>query len=113
MSVSRPNVAAVPKPIQRYLSLLATYSGLEWENLQLGRLRQSQLEIEKELQHARQIQIDLFPSTFEVDPRLDAYAVNLPSAQVRGDYDDLIRVGPQTVAFVIADARGHGMPAAL
>jgi serine phosphatase RsbU (regulator of sigma subunit) len=111
--ISHPNLPVVPKPIQRYLSLLAGYSALAWDNLQLGSLRQSQVEIEKELQHARQIQIDLFPPTFDVDPRLDAYAVNLPSAKVSGDYYDLIRTGPNTVAFVIADAMGHGMPAAL
>jgi len=111
--LAHPNLPVFPKPIQRYLSLLASYSGLAWDNLHLGRLRQSQLEIEKELQHARQIQIDLFPQTFDVDPRLDAYAVNLPSAKVSGDYYDLIRTGPDTVAFVIADAMGHGMPAAL
>jgi pSer/pThr/pTyr-binding forkhead associated (FHA) protein len=111
--LSHPSPPAVPKPIQRYLSLLASYSGLAWDNLQLGRLRQSQIEIEKELQHARQIQIDLFPPTFDVDPRLDAFAVNLPSAKVSGDYYDLIRTGPDAVAFVIADAMGHGMPAAL
>ena len=76
-------------------------------------MRQEQLVIEKELQQARQIQIDLFPQTFEVDPRLDAFGVNIPSAKVSGDYFDLIRTGPDTVAFVIADAMGHGMPAAL
>ena len=111
--LSRPNMPSVPRPIQRYLSLLASYAGLAWDNLQLGRLRQTQIEIEKELQHARQIQIDLFPHTFEVDDRLDAFGVNLPSAKVSGDYYDLIRTGPDSVAFVIADAMGHGMPAAL
>lgn len=111
--ISRPTTSSVPKPLQRYLGLLASYSGMAYDNLQLGRLRQSQLEIEKELQNARQIQIDLFPPTFDVDPRLDAYAVNLPSAKVSGDYYDLMRIGPDTVAFVIADAMGHGMPAAL
>jgi Stage II sporulation protein E (SpoIIE)/FHA domain len=111
--LAQPNVVPVPKPLQRYLSLLASYSGLAWDNLQLGRLRQEQLEIEKELQQARQIQIDLFPQTFEIDPRLDAFGVNIPSAKVSGDYFDLIRTGPDTVAFVIADAMGHGMPAAL
>jgi serine phosphatase RsbU (regulator of sigma subunit) len=111
--LSRPNLPTVARPIQRYLSLLASYAGLAWDNLQLGHLRESQLEIEKELQHARQIQIDLFPQTFDVHPRLDAFAVNLPSAKVSGDYYDLIRTGPDTVAFVIADAMGHGMPAAL
>src|SRR5207302_9118740 len=108
-----PDMTVVPNSAQRYLSLLASYSGLVWDNLHLGKLRQSQLEIEKELQHARQIQIDLFPPTFEVDARLDVFGVNLPSGRVSGDYYDLIRTGPDTVAFVIADAMGHGMPAAL
>jgi serine phosphatase RsbU (regulator of sigma subunit) len=109
----QPSVATVPPPVLRYLSLLATMAGLVWDNLQLGALRLAQREMEQELHQARQIQIDLFPATFDVDPRLDAYAVNLPSAYVSGDYYDLIRTGPNTVAFVIADAMGHGMPAAL
>lgn len=111
--VSRPALAVVPKPLQRYLSLLTSWTALTWDNLHLGRLRQTTLEIEKELQHARQIQIDLFPATFDVHPQLDAFAVNLPSAKVSGDYYDLIRVGDDMVAFIIADAMGHGMPAAL
>jgi phosphoserine phosphatase RsbU/P len=111
--LSEPNLPMAGKPVQHYLGLLASFSGLAWDNLQLTRLRQSQMEIAKELQNARQIQTDLFPQTFDVDPRLDAYAVNLPSTQVSGDYYDLIRTGPNTVAFVIADAMGHGMPAAL
>jgi len=109
----QPSVAPVPQPILRYLSLLATMAGLVWDNLHLGALRLTQRAMEQELHQARQIQIDLFPATFDVDPRLDAYAVNLPSAYVSGDYYDLIRTGPHTIAFVIADAMGHGMPAAL
>jgi sigma-B regulation protein RsbU (phosphoserine phosphatase) len=108
-----PQQQPVPKPMLRYLSVLAAQAGLMWDNLQLSALRMSQLALEKELAQARQIQIDLFPETFEIDPRLDVFAVNLPSAQVSGDYYDLIRTGPDTVAFVIADAMGHGMPAAL
>ena len=53
------------------------------------------------------------PQTFDLDPRLNGFGVNLPSVHVSGDYYDLIRTGPDTVAFVIADAMGHGMPAAL
>jgi serine phosphatase RsbU (regulator of sigma subunit) len=109
----QPSPMPVPKPTLRYLSLLATMAGLVWDNLHLGELRMARLEMEKELNQARQIQIDLFPATFEVDERLDASAVNLPSAYVSGDYYDLIRTGPDSVAFVIADAMGHGMPAAL
>src|SRR5262249_7592442 len=98
---------------QRYLSLLATQVGLALDNLQLHNLRLAQVAIEKDLAHARQIQIDLFPPTFDVDVRLDAFAVNLPSARVSGDSFDLVRTGPHTVAFVSADVMGHGLGAAL
>lgn len=111
--VVRPSLAPLPKLAQRYLALAANHAGLVWDNLYLSGVQQQQLAMEKELQHARQIQIDLFPQEFDVDPRLDAFAVNLPSAKVSGDYYDLIRTGSHTVAFVIADAMGHGMPAAL
>jgi serine phosphatase RsbU (regulator of sigma subunit) len=109
----QPSVTPVPKPVLRYLSLLAAMAGLVWDNQQLRALRLAQGKMEQELNQARQIQIDLFPPTFEVDPRLDVFAVNLPSAHVSGDYYDLIRTGPHAVAFVVADAMGHGMPAAL
>jgi hypothetical protein len=111
--VQRPRFNPLPSAIQRYLTLLTTHAGLVWDNFQLAELRLAQKAIEHELQQARQIQIDLFPPTFEVDERLGAFAVNLPSVHVSGDYYDLFRTGPDTVAFVVADAMGHGMAAAL
>jgi serine phosphatase RsbU (regulator of sigma subunit) len=111
--VQRPRFNPLPSAIQRYLTLLTTHAGLVWDNFQLAALRIAQKEMEQELRQARQIQIDLFPPTFEVDERLGASAVNLPSVRVSGDYYDLFRTGPDTVAFVVADAMGHGMPAAL
>jgi pSer/pThr/pTyr-binding forkhead associated (FHA) protein len=111
--VQRPRFCPLPSAMQRYLTLLTTYAGLVWDNFQLAALRLAQKEMQQELDQARQIQIDLFPPIFEVDDRLNAFAVNLPSVQVSGDYYDLFRTGPDTVAFVVADAMGHGMPAAL
>jgi serine phosphatase RsbU (regulator of sigma subunit) len=111
--VHRPRLSPLPPEVQRYLSLLVTHVGLVWDNLQLAELRSAQKQFEQELRQARQIQIGLFPPTFEVDPRLNAFAVNLPSVRVSGDYYDLVKTGPNTVAFVIADAMGHGMPAAI
>ena len=108
-----PELNPIPRSTLRYLSVLAALAGMMWDNLRLSVMRLAQIELEKELQQARQIQIDLFPATFELDRRLDVYAVNLPSAQVSGDYYDLMRIGPDAIAFVIADAMGHGMPAAL
>ncbi len=114
--VRSPRIQPSPK-LQHGLTLLATQAGLVWKNLQakeqLVALPHCQRAWERELGQARQIQKELFPTTFDVDARLDAFAVNLPSVQVSGDYYDLLRLGPDTVAFVIADAMGHGMPAAL
>jgi serine phosphatase RsbU (regulator of sigma subunit)/pSer/pThr/pTyr-binding forkhead associated (FHA) protein len=111
--LQQPRSGAMPASLQRYLTLFATHAGLVWENLQVATLRLAQRAFEQELERARQIQTDLFPPTFDVDPRLGAYAVNLPSVRVSGDYYDLFRTGPDTIAFVVADAMGHGMPAAL
>src|SRR5262245_31261958 len=111
--VQGPRYHPLSSAVQRYLSLLTTHAGLVWENFQMVALRLQQQEIMQELRAARQIQIDLFPPTFEVDPRLSAFGVNLPSVHVSGDYYDLFLTGPDTVAFVIADAMGHGLPAAL
>jgi sigma-B regulation protein RsbU (phosphoserine phosphatase) len=111
--VQRPRLSPMPPAMQHYLALLATQAGLVSENLQLAALRLAQKVFEQELRRAREIQIELFPATTDVDPRLDSYAVNLPSVQVSGDYYDLVRTGPDTVAFVVADAMGHGLPAAL
>jgi serine phosphatase RsbU (regulator of sigma subunit) len=109
----RPRLSPLPPEVQRYLGLLVTHAGLVWDNLQLVELRSAQKQFEQELRQARQIQIGLFPPTFEVDPRLNSFAVNLPSVRVSGDYYDLVRIDPNSVAFVIADAMGHGMPAAI
>lgn len=111
--LQRPCFSPLPEAIHHYLTLLAALAGLVWDNLQLAAGRIAQIEFEHELSRARQIQVELFPASFDVDPRLDVYGVNLPSAKVSGDLYDLIRIGPDTIAFVIADAMGHGMPAAL
>lgn len=111
--VQQPKVAPLPAAVEHYLTLLAAHAGLVWDNMQLANLRMAQKEFEHELRKARQIQIELFPATFEVDHRLDVYAVNLPSERVSGDYYDLIITGPDSVGFIIADAMGHGMSAAL
>jgi sigma-B regulation protein RsbU (phosphoserine phosphatase) len=111
--IRRPRFFPVPASVERYLSLLAMHAGLVWDNLQIGILRLALQTLERELHLARQIQIELFPPTFELDDRLEVFGVNLPSVKVSGDYYDVFRTGPDTMAFVIADAMGHGVPAAL
>jgi sigma-B regulation protein RsbU (phosphoserine phosphatase) len=111
--VDRPRYAPLSPDVERYITLLVMHAGLVWDNLLLAELRSQREEMQRELRQARKIQTELFPRTIEVHPALNAFAVNLPSVHVSGDYYDLVRTGPDTVAFVIADAMGHGMPAAL
>jgi serine phosphatase RsbU (regulator of sigma subunit) len=69
--------------------------------------------LDQELAQAREVQQRLFPLTLDVDQRLDNFAINLPMDGVSGDGFDLFKTGPDTVAFVLADVAGHGMPAAV
>ncbi len=111
--VDRPRHSPLSPDVERYITLLVMHAGLVWDNLHLTELRSQREEMQRELQQARKIQTELFPRTIEVHPELNAFAINLPSVYVSGDYYDLVRTGPDTVAFVIADAMGHGLPAAL
>ena len=111
--VHRPKHAPLPPEVQRYLSLLATGAGLIWDNLHIADLRAKTKQMAEAMGAARRVQTDLFPPTFDVHERLNAFAVNLPSVYVSGDYYDLLPTGPSSVAFVVADAMGHGMSAAL
>jgi sigma-B regulation protein RsbU (phosphoserine phosphatase) len=72
--------------------------------------------VEGELKAARRIQASLLPRVFPPFPdrsEFDLYATNEPAAYVAGDFFDFFFIEPNTLAFVIADVSGHGIPAAL
>lgn len=66
-----------------------------------------------ELNEARQIQMSILPKR---SPRAGAYDVagyTTPAELVGGDFFDFIPVSDQILGIAIADASGHGLPAAL
>ena len=72
--------------------------------------------VEGELKTARRIQTSLLPRKFPPFPdrsEFELHAVNKPAAFIAGDFFDFFFIEPQTLAFVIADVSGHGIPAAL
>jgi len=95
------------------LSLLARQTALVWENLQLQEARRAAEEMNRERDAARQIQLQLFPTERNLDPRLELAAENVPASAVSGDYYDFQLVAPGKVVFILADVMGHGLPAAL
>ncbi|MDR0914483.1 MAG: SpoIIE family protein phosphatase [Oscillospiraceae bacterium] len=69
-----------------------------------------------ELNVATQIQTGMLPSIFPAFPErdeFDIYAKMLPAKEVGGDFYDFFLIDDNTLAVVIADVSGKGVPAAL
>jgi sigma-B regulation protein RsbU (phosphoserine phosphatase) len=65
------------------------------------------------LQQAAAIQRSLLPDPLPSLPGFDLAARSVPAESVGGDAYDALSLGPDTLAFAVADASGHGLPAAL
>lgn len=84
------------------------------EHIQSLRLTTAEKErIQKELEIARGIQQSFLPESAPRIPGIDLEGLNLPAAEVGGDFYDFIPVGSTSWGLVIADVSGKGVPAAL
>jgi sigma-B regulation protein RsbU (phosphoserine phosphatase) len=88
-------------------------------NLMIDNIKQITGEKERiatELGVATEIQSSMLPCIFPAFPdrnEFDIYAVMRPAKEVGGDFYDFFLVDPNTLAVVIADVSGKGVPAAL
>lgn len=62
---------------------------------------------------ARAIQLSLLPAASPVFGDYDIFAASIPAEEVGGDLYDFIRVSERSLGLAVADASGHGLPAAL
>lgn len=72
--------------------------------------------IDKELEFAKQIQYSALPSVFPPYPNrkdFEIYAQMITAKEVGGDFYDFYMLGDSTIAFLIADVSGKGIPAAM
>jgi sigma-B regulation protein RsbU (phosphoserine phosphatase) len=76
-------------------------------------IAQQLVEINTELEMARQIQLSILPSSTPKITGLDIVARYIPMTSVAGDFYDFIVVDERHVGILIADVSGHGLPAAL
>jgi len=65
------------------------------------------------LERAREVQMSYLPAQCAATDRYEIFGYNQSSALVGGDYFDYFCHRRRTLQFVVADACGHGMPAAL
>jgi sigma-B regulation protein RsbU (phosphoserine phosphatase) len=76
------------------------------QRLERGRL-------EDIFEQARAIQLSLLPPGRHEFAGFDVFASSTPAQSVGGDLYDYLRVDDETLGLVVADASGHGLPAAL
>lgn len=72
--------------------------------------------IDQELEYAKNIQHAVLPSVFPAFPSLttfDVFATMDTAKEVGGDFYDFYMVGPEQLAFLVADVSGKGIPAAM
>jgi len=76
----------------------------------------SRQRMESELKIARNIQMGILPKNFPPFPErtdIDIYASTLPAREVGGDFYDFFLIDKDHLCFVIGDASGKGIPAAI
>jgi phosphoserine phosphatase RsbU/P len=71
------------------------------------------IEINIELEMARQIQLSILPRDTPKLQGLDIVARYLPMTSVAGDFYDFIIIDEKRVGILVADVSGHGLPSAL
>lgn len=92
---------------------IAAQAALAIENARLNRQVIERQKLEKELELARSIQVNLLPKKPPEIPGVSIAALSVPARKVGGDYYDFFEMGDGRVAFVVADVSGKGMPAAI
>jgi sigma-B regulation protein RsbU (phosphoserine phosphatase) len=70
-------------------------------------------EIQKELEIARRIQTSILPSAYPQSAHFHVAARYVPMTTVAGDFYDFLITDQKQAGLLIADASGHGVPAAL
>jgi serine phosphatase RsbU (regulator of sigma subunit) len=86
--------------------------GLEAARLVIGQ-RLTESGFSGMLQQAAAIQRSMLPGIVPAFPGFDIAARSEPADEVGGDLYDLLPLASDAIGFAIADASGHGLPAAL
>jgi sigma-B regulation protein RsbU (phosphoserine phosphatase) len=69
--------------------------------------------IDRELEYAKQIQLSALPTNFPEKENFEIYAQMIAAKEVGGDFYDFYKLSDTTVAFLVADVSGKGIPAAM
>lgn len=96
-----------------FFAALGRLAAMGLANVKLVEELQHRRQVEIQLQWGRQIQAHLFPAGPLVQPGLTIHALNDPGEKISGDYYDYFVRSDGQVVVVIADVAGKGVPASL
>lgn len=119
VNVLAPFQAAATRPAPRAdaAALLESLERLQREFDLLRAREEAELaalrHLEEQLHHAATVQRDLLPATLPAIRGLDVDVFHRSAETLGGDAYDCFRLDDHRIAFVLSDATGHGVPAAL
>ena len=76
-------------------------------------IKEAAARIDKELEFAKQIQYSSLPTTFPKSNSFKLFAQMITAKEVGGDFYDFYMLNDSTIAFLVADVSGKGIPAAM
>lgn len=76
-------------------------------------IKEAAARIDKELEYAKQIQLSALPTNFPEHEDYEIFAEMIAAKEVGGDFYDFYKLNDNTVAFLVADVSGKGIPAAM
>ena len=113
-SILSRRLGVEPLPFLDHVGFAAFLFSLGYAALELIFANERRLlAVESELEIARKIQLAILPSSVPQVRSLRMGATYRPMTAVAGDFYDFVRVDEQRVGILMADAAGHGVPAAL
>ena len=114
LGIDHTEVSAFSNDQLQVLQALAGHIAVAVENARLYQLeREARKRMEREAEEARSLQQVLFSKPIPLIPDFAFETAWHPARIVAGDWFDIIDLGSQEYAVVLADVSGKGMPAAL
>lgn len=92
---------------------LAEQIGTVLDNIALHRQLRSSLRLQHELEIAAEIQTSLLPASLPQPPGFDLAGLILTASQVGGDFYDVVELKDGSLAVLMGDVAGKGIPAAM
>jgi sigma-B regulation protein RsbU (phosphoserine phosphatase) len=95
------------------LTSISSQAAVAIANAKLHARLIEQHKLDRELEIARSIQMNLLPKSYPQIAHYEVAAMSLPAKKVGGDYYDFLDVAENKIGFIIADVSGKGVAAAI